>query len=140
MIGTKLLDRYELVSELGRGGMGVVYLAERDDKLFEKQVAVKVLETILQPAVLVERFEVERRILARLEHPSIARLIDAGMTAGGKPYFVLEYVDGTMLRDYLAAHSLTGRQKLELFGEIARAVSYAHHQLIVHLEIGRAHV
>ena len=134
------LGPYRVLREIGRGGMGVVYLAERDDKLFEKQVAVKVLETILQPAVLVQRFEAERRILARLEHPSIARLIDAGMTAGGKPYFVLEYVDGTMLRDYLAAHSLTERQKLELFGEIARAVSYAHHQLIVHLDLKPANI
>ena len=134
------LGPYRVIREIGRGGMGVVYLAERDDKLYEKQVAVKVLETILQPAVLVKRFEVERRILARLEHPSIAHLIDAGMSAAGKPYFVLEYVEGVTLRDYLSKYALSEKQKLELFALIARAVGYAHNQLIVHLDLKPANV
>ncbi len=126
---------YRVLRELGRGGMGVVYLAERDDQLFEKQVAIKLLETQLQPQILVRRFESERRILARLEHPAIARLIDAGIGTAAKPYFVLEYVDGVTLSELLRSKKLKPKECLDLFLKVCSAVSYAHHQLVVHLDL-----
>jgi non-specific serine/threonine protein kinase/serine/threonine-protein kinase len=129
------LGPWRVLHEIGRGGMGVVYLAERADDLFEKQVAVKILESVLSPAELVRRFEAERRILATLDHPSIAALLDAGHTPDGKPYFVLEYVEGRDLSAWLDARKPDLRRKLDLFLRICDAVSWAHRRLIVHLDL-----
>jgi non-specific serine/threonine protein kinase/serine/threonine-protein kinase len=137
---------YELVREIGRGGMGAVYLAVRADDQYRKQVAVKLMEPSLHAKELEERFRHERQILAELEHPNVARLIDGGVAGGdggmaaGLPYFVLEYVDGVPIDDYAAAAKLTVRQRVELFLPVCAAVEYAHRHLIVHRDLKPANI
>src|SRR6185436_11728715 len=97
---------YEILSELGRGGMGVVYLARRDDDVFQKEVAIKVVKRGMDTDQILTRFLHERRILARLEHPSIARILDGGSTEDKLPYLVMEYVPGLILTEYCARHGL----------------------------------
>lgn len=129
------LGPWRLLDEIGRGGMGVVYRGERADRLFDKQVAVKLLESHLQPEELMRRFAAERRILASLEHPNIARLLDAGVRPGGNPYLVMELVDGVPLDRYLETTALTLEARLRLFLAVCDAVTYAHRQLVVHLDL-----
>jgi serine/threonine protein kinase len=107
---------YRLVRLLGRGGMGSVHLAERDDA-FRKQVAVKLLRQDLDTPELVARFQAERQILASLEHAGIARLLDGG-AASGRPYLVMEYVEGQPIDQYCAAHGLDVRARLELMRQV----------------------
>ena len=126
---------YRLLRELGRGGMGVVYLAERSDGEVEQRVALKLIKRGADSDEVQRRFLMERRILARLEHPGIARLIDAGVSARGSPYFAMEYVDGTPLQVYCDAKRLDVDARVRLFREIARAVRYAHGQLVVHRDL-----
>ena len=130
----EMVGPYRLVEEIGRGGMGVVYRAERADQLYEKQVAVKLLQSALRPAELVRRFEQERRILARLDHPAIARMLDAGLL-NGQPYFVMELVEGVPLTDFAQGQQLSQRQRLNLFLKVCEGVSAAHRQLVVHLDL-----
>lgn len=125
------LGPYRLLRELGRGGMGVVFLAERNDGAFEQQVAIKVLR-FADPA-RAERLDRERHILAVLDHPAIARLRDGGHTPDGQPYLVLDYVDGTPLLDYARERPLPDR--LRLLVDAADAVAYAHQHLIVHRDL-----
>jgi len=121
---------------LGRGGMGSVYLAARDDAEFAPRVALKVMRSGLdQDRVLRRRFTEERQILATLEHPGVARLLEGGVTGDGHPWFAMEYVDGMPLNRYVEAHELTLNAKLELFLQIVDAVSYAHRNLIVHRDL-----
>ncbi|WP_457652998.1 protein kinase domain-containing protein [Rhodocaloribacter sp.] len=129
------LGSYRIVAELGRGGMGAVYLAERDDGLFEQQVAVKVVRSDLDRDNTERRFARERSILAALKHPHIARLYDGGMTDDGRPYLVMEYIDGRSLTVYCDAHRLSIRQRLELFRDVCAAVQYAHQNLVVHRDL-----
>ncbi len=126
---------YRLLEELGRGGMGVVYLAERADGSFEQQVAVKCINRALVSPALRERFLRERQILARLEHPHIARLLDGGLTAEGSPYFAMELVHGQPLTTYCQARKLTLHARLDLFAQACGAVSHAHTQLVVHRDL-----
>jgi serine/threonine-protein kinase len=126
---------YRLVSLLGEGGMGVVYLAERMDGQFEQRVAVKLLHRDLTDGRLHARFLRERQILARLEHPGIARLLDGGITAEGIPYFALEHVEGRALMRYCEDESLTVESRLLLFLRICDAVAYAHRNLVVHRDL-----
>jgi non-specific serine/threonine protein kinase/serine/threonine-protein kinase len=133
MIGRRL-GSYRITAELGRGGMGVVYLAERDDEAFHKQVAVKVLRGGVHPT-LAERFDAERRILASLEHPNIACLLDAGTDEDGTPFVVMEYVEGVAIDAYAREHRLSIRQRLELFCIVCDAVQYSHQRLVVHRDI-----
>ena len=125
------LGLYRVLHELGRGGMGVVYLAARDDGTFEQQVAVKVLP--FADPTRAERLTRERRILAELDHPAIARLRDGGQTPDGQPYLVLDYVDGTPLFEYARECPLSTR--LRLLSDAADAVAYAHRRLIVHRDL-----
>ncbi|NNF26644.1 MAG: serine/threonine protein kinase, partial [Gemmatimonadetes bacterium] len=120
---------------LGRGGMGGVYLAERADGAFEQTVAIKFLRPGLDTRDFVGRLLAERRILSSLEHPNIARLLDGGSTDRGLPYLVLEYVDGIPITEYCRRHGCTIDQRLELFIQVARAVQYAHSNLVVHRDI-----
>ena len=124
---------YKLVRELGRGGMGTVYLAERAD--IGRRVALKVLRDGLRSSSREQRFLSERRILARLTHPNIARLLDAGVTAEGTPYFAMEYVEGEPIDRYADAHRLTIRERLALFQTVCEAVQYAHRNLLVHRDL-----
>jgi serine/threonine-protein kinase len=124
---------FRVVREVGRGGMGRVFLAERADGQFEQRVALKLIQHGA-PGV-VRRFVEERRILARLEHPGIARLVDGGVTDGGLPYFAMELVEGEPIDRYCDAHKLTVDRRLELFVAVCDAVSYAHHRLIIHRDL-----
>lgn len=126
---------YEILKELGHGGMGTVYLAIRADDHFRKQVAIKLMRVDSFNRSMVERFRTERQILANLEHPGIARLLDGGANALGSPYVVMEYVDGLPVDLYCERHRLSIRERLILFRRIAEAVSYAHRNLIVHRDI-----
>ena len=126
---------YELVSELGQGGMGMVYLARRADDQFQKRVAIKLIRPGMASDFALQRFRSERQISASLEHPNIARLLDGGATADGKPYFVLEYVEGEPLTAYCESRALPIPERLNLFLEVCSAVIYAHQNLVVHRDI-----
>ena len=130
---------YRVEREIGAGGMGVVYLAERADDAYRGRVAIKLLQmgTLGAGAVpdLVRRFHSERQILASLDHPSIARLLDGGATADGRPYLVMEHIDGLPVDAYCDAHRLSVRRRLELFREVCGAVHYAHQNLVVHRDL-----
>ncbi|MBN8730776.1 MAG: serine/threonine protein kinase [Acidobacteria bacterium] len=127
---------YSVIRQLGRGGMGAVYLAERDDEQFRKQVAIKLVSSglLLMPEVMA-RFRSERQILASLDHPNIARLLDGGAAPNGTPYVVMEYIDGTPIDQYCRARALSLDDRLRLFRKICSAVHYAHQNLIVHRDI-----
>lgn len=133
-IGERLGD-YEIIREIGRGGMGAIYLGRRADEQFEKEVAVKVLKRGTDTDEVLRRFRAERQILARLEHPNIARLLDAGTTEDGLPYFVMEYVAGERITDYCAVRELAVRDRVELFVKVCGAVQFAHRNLIVHRDL-----
>ncbi|PZQ53465.1 MAG: hypothetical protein DI570_24080, partial [Phenylobacterium zucineum] len=123
---------FRLVRLLGQGGMGAVWLGERDDGLFEQRVAVKFIHAHLHAAA-GDRFAAERRILARLEHPGIARIIDGGVTANALPYLVMEYVEGRPID--VAAEGLGARARAALFGQAVEAVQYAHGRLVAHADL-----
>ena len=129
---------YRVARELGRGGMGVVYLADRDDGQFQQQVAIKVIKRGMDTDLVLRRFLNERQILARLRHPHITSLLDGGMTADGLPYFVMERVDGVPLDRYCQGFSIPRR--LELFLQVSSAVEYAHANLILHRDIKAGNV
>lgn len=124
---------YQLIRLLGNGGMGSVYLAERADGEVEQRVAIKLLRFRSQEAAFQDRFLQERQILARLNHPGIARLLDAGHTSGGQPYLAMDYIDGSPIDQY--AESLSVREKLLLFIDVCEAISYAHRNLIIHRDL-----
>ena len=126
---------YRIVSELGRGGMGVVFLAERDDGQFWRQVAIKIISGAAQSTDLRTRFEAERQILATLDHPNIARLYDGGVTDDGRPYLVMEYVQGLPIDEYCRTNDLSVDERLRLFCTVARAVHHAHRRLVVHRDL-----
>ena len=131
----QLFGPYRVVREIGRGGMGSVYLGERADGAFQQQVAIKVIKRGMDTAQVLARFRAERQILASLDHPNIARLLDGGTSDTGHPYFVMEYIDGEPIDVYADAHALTIPQRLALFLQVAGAVTFAHQQLIVHRDI-----
>src|SRR6185295_1160211 len=129
------LGPYRLLRRIGVGGMGTVYLARRDDDQYDRLVAVKVLRSGLIDTELRHRFLAERQILARLEHPNIARLYDGGSTEDGRPYLVMEMIEGTPVDEYCDRRRLTVDQCLELFRRIGAAVQYAHQNLLVHRDL-----
>ena len=129
------LGVYRIVREIGHGGMGTVYLAERDDDEFRKQVAIKVVTRGMDTAELLRRFRRERQILARLEHPYIARLLDGGSTPDGRPFLVMEYVPGKPITDYCNEHRLSTRERIGLFLKVCAAVQSAHQNLVVHRDL-----
>ncbi len=131
---------YRVVRQLGQGGMGTVHLAIRDDDVFHKRVALKVLRRGMDTESIVRRFRTERQILAGLDHPNIARLIDGGTTADGLPYLVMEYVDGMPLGTYADSRQLDTNARLELFVRLCGAVQYAHQSLVIHRDIKPANV
>ncbi|MFN8587926.1 MAG: serine/threonine-protein kinase [Candidatus Eisenbacteria bacterium] len=126
---------WSVVRELGSGGMGVVLLAERRDGGFTQRGALKLVRSSLPTAELVARFVRERRILARLEHPGIARLLDGGATPGGLPWLVMEYVEGEPLYEYCTRRALGVRERLELFLQVCAAVHHAHQQFVLHRDL-----
>lgn len=126
---------YRLLREIGRGGMGVVYVGVSSDEAFEKKVAVKLVKPGMDTEEIVRRFEKERRILAGLDHPNIARILDGGTTDEGLPYFVMEYVDGLPILEYCDSRKLPTSERLKLFGSVCSAVAFAHQNLVVHRDL-----
>ena len=134
------LGPYRLIREIGHGGMGTVYLGVRDDDAFQKRVAIKVLKRGMDTDSIVRRFRHERQILASLEHPFIASLLDGGSTPDGRPYFAMEYVDGQPIVDYCDTNRLDTPARLALFRHVCAAVQYAHQNLVIHRDIKPANV
>lgn len=132
---------YQIIRRLGEGGMGVVYLASRNDGGFVQQVALKFLNAAAEDSpALLERFAQERHLLARLEHPGIARLLDGGLLADGRPFLALEFVQGERIDDWCEEKSLNLRQRIALFLKACAAVEFAHRHLIIHRDIKPANI
>ncbi len=129
------IGAYRIEKEIGRGGMGAVYLATRADNEFEKRVAVKLIKRGLDTEEIIARFRHERQILAALEHPNITRLIDGGSTEDDLPYLVMDYVEGLPLSQYCAVRQSLLNERLNIFLQICSAVTYAHQNLIIHRDL-----
>ncbi|MCL2659280.1 MAG: protein kinase, partial [Acidobacteriaceae bacterium] len=129
----RIVGAYRIVREIGRGGMGTVYLAERADGIFEGSVAVKILQWSVANSSMTERFRQERQILASLKHPNIAHLLDGGVTEDGLPYLVMDYIDGEPLLDWCKDKSIP--ERIHLFQQICSAVQYAHQHLVIHRDL-----
>ena len=126
---------YQVIREIGRGGMGAVYLAARADDQYKKRVALKILRADVNAQEVLSRFRHERQILASFDHPNIAGLLDGGSTPNGEPYFVMDYVEGTPIDQYCDSHSLTVAERITLFRQVCSAVQYVHQNLIVHRDL-----
>ncbi|HEY8563406.1 MAG TPA: protein kinase [Pyrinomonadaceae bacterium] len=137
LIGERV-GAYRLIEELGRGGMGVVYLAERADGEFRQKAAVKLIKRGMDTDFIVRRFRRERQIVATLNHPNIARLLDGGTTDEGAPYFVMEFIEGEPLLKYCA--DFDTRRKIEVFLQICAAIHYAHERKIIHRDVKPSNV
>lgn len=134
------IDAYRIVREVGRGGMGSVFLAARAEGDFEGQFALKVIRRGMDSEEVVQRFRAERRILTRLEYPNIARILDGGTTDDGRPYFVMEHVEGRPIDEYCDCEGLSIPARLELFLDVCSAVHFAHQNLIVHRDLKPANI
>ena len=126
---------YQIVREIGRGGMGAVYLAARADDQFKQRVALKILRGAFNPHDVLRRFKHERQILATLSHPNICTLLDGGSTPSGEPYLVMDYIEGISIDRYCDRNGLSIRQRIELFRQVCSAVQYVHQNLIVHRDL-----
>ncbi|MBK6724960.1 MAG: serine/threonine protein kinase [Acidobacteria bacterium] len=131
---------YRLIRELGVGGMGAVYLAERIDGKFQQKVALKLLKREMNTAALRRHFEQEREILASLEHPNIARLLDAGTSDDKIPFIAMEYVDGLPIDEYCDSRGLDLNARLDLFRTVCSAVDFAHRNLVIHRDLKPSNV
>jgi serine/threonine protein kinase len=131
---------YRVLHKLGVGGMGLVLMAIRDEDRFKKRVAIKLIKKGMDSEQVLKRFELERQVLSALNHPNIARLLDAGLSEEGQPFFVMEYVEGQTLLEYCDHNALSLYERLELFKKICSAVHYAHTNLVVHRDIKPANI
>ena len=134
------IGNYQVIKEIGRGGMGAVFLARRADEQYQKQVAIKLIKRGMDTDSVLRHFRNERQILAAFDHPNIARLYDGGTTDTGLPYFVMEYVEGLPIDEYCEKHNLSTAERLTLFRQVCGAVSYAHRHLVIHRDIKRSNV
>jgi len=134
MAGRRFGD-YRILEQIGEGGMGEVYRAMRDDDQYRKEVAIKLVRAGQDSGFVVSRFRNERQILASLDHPNIARLLDGGTTEEGMPFFVMELINGETIDKYCDRHGLPVAERLELFMRVCSAVQYAHQRLIIHRDI-----
>lgn len=134
LVGTQV-GSYQIVEQIGKGGMGTVYLAEHVSEKIDHQVAIKIIQTAKATEHNLLRFKREQQILAGLHHPSIARLYDAGTTEDGFPYIIMEYVNGTPVDSYCRKHNCSIDQKLKIFVDILEAVRYAHENLVIHRDL-----
>jgi serine/threonine protein kinase len=134
------IGAYQVLREIGRGGMGAVYLCARADEEFQRQVAIKIVRFPLESEAILRRFRQERQILATLDHPNIARLFDGGTTEEGLPYFVMEYVEGQTIDSWCDERKLNVTERLELFRSVCAAVQYAHQNLVAHLDLKPANI
>ncbi len=126
---------YKIIRRIGQGGMGAVYLAARDDDQYKRQVAIKLIRRGMDSDFVLRRFRNERQILASLDHPNIARLLDGGTTEDGRPYFVMEYIEGKPITGYADEHRLATAERLKLFVRVCSAIHYAHQNLVIHRDI-----
>jgi serine/threonine protein kinase len=132
-LGTQI-GPYKLLQQIGEGGMGVVYMAEQLEPV-RRRVALKIIKPGMDTRHVVARFEAERQALSLMDHPHIAKALDAGATDSGHPYFVMELVKGQPITKYCDEHQLTPRQRLELFVPVCQAVQHAHQKGIIHRDI-----
>src|SRR6266481_7171473 len=128
------IGRYKLLQQIGEGGCGVIYMAEQEEPV-RRKVALKVIKLGMDTKRVIARFEAERQALALMDHPNIACVFDAGATDKGRPYFVMELVEGVKITDYCDRHSLPTRARLELFVQVCEAIQHAHQKGIVHRDI-----
>jgi len=131
----KHFGNYKIIREIGAGGMGAVFLAERSDGEFEQQVAVKIIRQSIADKQITNRFKRERQILASLNHPNIARLLDGGITPDGLPFLAMEYVEGLPVNEFAETRNLSVEERLELFLQVCAGVAFAHRNLIVHRDL-----
>jgi non-specific serine/threonine protein kinase/serine/threonine-protein kinase len=134
------IGAYEISREIGHGGMGIVYLARRADEQFERRVAIKIARAGFAGDPFERRFRAERQIVANLDHPNIGRLLDGGATPDGRPYLVMEHVEGQPLTQWCEARGLGTTERLEIFLEVCAAVQYAHQHLVVHRDLKPANI
>ena len=139
LAGTRI-GPYQIVEEIGHGGMGTVYRAVRADDQYRKQVAIKVVRGGLGDEFRLHRFRAERQILANLDHANIARLLDGGATEDGRPYVVMEYIEGRPIDEYCDQRKLPVPERLKLFRTVCSAVAYAHQRLVIHRDIKPANI
>ena len=125
---------YRLLQQIGEGGFGVVYMADQKQPI-RRKVAIKVIKPGMDTRDVIARFEAERQALAMMDHPNIAKVIDAGVTDGGRPYFVMELVKGVPILEFCVANKLSNRQRLELFVTVCKAIQHAHHKGIIHRDL-----
>src|SRR5271154_3097234 len=128
------IGRYKLLQQIGEGGCGVVYMAEQEEPV-RRQVALKVIKLGMDTRTVIARFEAERQALALMDHPNIAKVLDAGATETGRPYFVMELVRGIRITDYCDQNNLSTRQRLDLFIQVCQAIQHAHQKGIIHRDI-----
>lgn len=131
----RTIGSYRIIRQIGRGGMGSVYLGERADDEFRRRVAIKAVNAELVDTEILRRFHNERQTLAVLDHPNIVKLLDGGTTESGAPYLVMDYVEGQPIDEYCDAHNLTTTERLQLFRTVCSAVHYAHQNLVVHRDL-----
>lgn len=130
----EIIDRYKLLEKIGEGGCGVVYVAEQTEPV-RRRVALKVIKLGMDTKAVVARFEAERQALAMMDHPNIARVLDAGTTELGRPYFVMELVRGIRITDYCDQNNLSTKERLDLFTKVCHAIQHAHQKGIIHRDI-----
>jgi serine/threonine-protein kinase len=128
------IGRYKLIQQIGEGGFGTIYLAEQSEPV-KRQVALKVIKPGMDSKEIIARFEAERQALAMMNHPHIAKVYDAGTTGAGRPYFVMELVDGVPITKYCSESNLDAKERLELFTEVCAAVQHAHQKGIIHRDL-----
>src|ERR1039457_2418568 len=128
------IGRYKLLQRIGEGGCGVVYMAEQEEPI-QRRVALKVIKLGMDTKTVIARFEAERQALALMDHPNIAKVLDAGATNTGRPYFVMELVRGTKITDYCDENNLSTQERLDLFIQVCRAIQHAHQKGIIHRDI-----
>src|SRR5207249_3085831 len=128
------IGRYKLLEKLGEGGCGVVYVAEQTEPV-RRRIALKVIKLGMDTKAVAARFEAERQALALMDHPNIAKVLDAGATDAGRPYFVMELVRGIRITDYCDQHHLDTAQRLELFIQVCHAIQHAHQKGVIHRDI-----
>ncbi len=133
------IGRYKLLQQIGEGGCGVVYMAEQEEPV-RRRVALKVIKPGMDSKSVIARFEAERQALALMDHPNIAKVLDAGATASGRPYFVMELVCGIKITDYCDQNNLSTRERLDLFIQVCRAIQHAHQKGIIHRDIKPSNV
>src|SRR5262249_18777205 len=133
-VGTVVAGRYKLIETIGEGGMGAVYMAQQTEPV-KRLVAGKGIPARGEPQTVLARFEAERQALAMMDHPNIAKVLDAGVTDGNRPYFVMELVKGIPITKFCDDHKLTPRERLELFIPICQAIQHAHQKGVIHRDV-----